>query len=637
MCGIVGFLDTDKKNTLLASMLETLHHRGPDDKGTYYDTLQDSTLHLAQSRLSILDLSEQGHQPFISTCKNYVIIYNGEVYNFKEIQTELIALGYTFRSSSDTEVILLAYMEWGVDAVEKFIGMFAFCIYDKPQQKILLFRDRAGVKPLYYYQSGDFFLFASELKSFLKHPKFTKKINKEILPFYFQFGYIPAPYTIYEKCYKLHAGHYLEFNLITKIYQKIQYWDVTKFYAMKKFQKSEDEILADLETLLQDAFNLRMVSDVPVGVFLSGGYDSSLVTAILQKNSNKKLNTFTIGFEDKEFNEAEHAKSIAKYLGTNHTEYYCSQKDLLELIQDLPYYYDEPYADSSAIPTMLVSKLAKQNVSVALSADGGDEIFFGYSKYFALERLHNLNPLLYTLLKWSTYIIPERIIKISNQYLPYHLKQTNIIDKFIKFKRAIRASSPDQMFINASSYVEPKFLDKILKQGTFKCFDKLNFYNATSLQDTSFANRMQAVDYTTFMVDDILTKVDRATMSVSLEGREPLLDHRIVEYLARIPMKLKYKNNIGKYLSRKILYRYIPKTLIDKPKTGFAIPLKQWLETELNDLALKSLKSDILKKDDIFKREVLESLVDECLNKKVHEPTFIWMIIIYVMWREKWE
>ena len=638
MCGVVGFVSNQSLEDTLKEMIALQNHRGPNDSGSYID--QKTAVHLGHNRLSIQDISSDGHQPFISSCQDYIIVFNGEVYNFKEIRKELESLGHTFASHSDTEVILYAYKEWGINSVEKFIGMFAFVIYDIPKQKLFLLRDRAGVKPLYYYDDKENFIFSSEIKSFHKHPNFKKVINRDILPFYFQFGYIPAPHTIYQNCYKLQPAHYMEYDLTTKSYSIHKYWDIYDFYLMDKFTKSEEKIKKELEALLLDSCNLRLVSDVPVGLFLSGGYDSSTVTALLQTNQNEKLNTFTIGFKQKELNEADDAKKIAKLLKTNHTEAYFSEEEMLNLVDKLPFYYDEPFGDDSALPTMLVSKLAKKDVTVALSADGGDEIFFGYSKYFALKKIVELkekSPFKFTLLKLGVNLLNESTLSSINRVLPKSKQQSNIIMKFNKFKNMLNATTTKEMFLRASSKVEPDFLDAILVDGKFKAFDKTNFREFERLNSADIAEQMMAMDYKTFMVDDVLCKVDRATMSTSLEGREPLLDHRLAQYMARVPTELKYKEKKGKYLLREILKKYIPTEITDKPKAGFTVPLKSWLLNELKDSAINALESPILKEDAIFKEHELQKIVYRLKRGKVKNPTFIWLVIVYVSWRERFE
>jgi len=630
MCGIVGFIDKNKSIDVLSDMLQIQSYRGPDDSGIYFD--EKSGVHFGHNRLSIQDLTSHGHQPFISDCENYVIVFNGEIYNFKTIRVELEKLGYKFISNSDTEVILYSYKEWSIKCIDKFIGMFAFAILDKLQNKLFLVRDRAGVKPLYYYTDENQFMFSSEIKSFHKHPEFKKEQNLEVLPYFFQFGYIPAPYTIFQNCYKLEAGHYLEFNIQHSTFNITKYWDVNEFYLQDKLTKREDEIIEDIENILDDAIDLRMVSDVPVGVFLSGGYDSSLVASILAKKQGKKINTFTIGFDDEKYNEAEHAKTIAKHLGTNHTEYYMKNSDMLDLVEKLPFYYDEPFGDSSALPTMIVSKLSRQSVTVALSADGGDEAFCGYSKYFFLNKFQNIfsNSFKRKVLKTGLNFFSADSVEYINGKLGKNLKQTNIKEKYTKFKRAINSSSLEEMFENASSYVDKNEIARFLKvsknQELFKKWEKIG--------SIEFLNQMMAIDYKLFMNDDVLTKVDRATMSVSLEGREPLLDHRIIEYMAKVPLDIKYKNNQGKYLLRQVLYKYLPKEMVDKPKSGFQIPLNEWLRGELKPLVLKYLDDSRLD-ESIFNIEEITQLKKRFFAG-VDIGTTIWFILMYQMWKEKW-
>ena len=630
MCGIIAFIDKKKSINTLNDMLNIQSYRGPDDRGLYFD--EKNGVHFGHNRLSIQDLSSYGHQPFVSDCGNYIIVFNGEVYNFKNIRVDLEELGYKFISNSDTEVILYSYKEWGIKCIDKFIGMFAFAILDKVEDKLVLVRDRAGVKPLYYYADEKEFMFSSEIKSFHKHPEFKKEQNLEVLPCFFQFGYIPASYTIFKNCFKLEAGNYLELSLGNLEFKITKYWDVNDFYLQEKFTKNEDEILEDIEAILDNAIDLRMVSDVPVGVFLSGGYDSSLVASILAKKQGKKINTFTIGFDDEKYNEAKHAKLIAEYLGTNHTEYYMNNSDMLNLVESLPFYYDEPFGDSSALPTMIVSKLARQSVTVALSADGGDEAFCGYSKYFFLNKFQNIfsSSFKREILKTGLNFFSANSVEYINTKLPKNLKQTNIKDKYTKFQRAINSKSLEEMFENASSYVDKNEIARFLKvsknKELFKKWEKIG--------SIEFLNQMMAIDYKLFMNDDVLTKVDRATMSVSLEGREPLLDHRIIEYMARVPLDIKYKNKQGKYLLRQVLYKYLPKEMVDKPKSGFQIPLNEWLRDELRTMVDKYICLEKLD-DNIFDINQVLSIKDK-FYKGENLGTQIWLILIYQMWKEKW-
>ena len=632
MCGFVGFLGKKRDDSTVERMLQTQSYRGPDDSGVFVEEIASGYVHLGHNRLAIQDVSTQGHQPFVSACGEYIIVFNGEVYNFKSIRTELRELGHTFISKSDTEVILYAYKEWGMACLKKFIGMFAFSLLDKQQKKIYLVRDRAGVKPLYYYDDGVTFLFSSELKSFHAHTGFKKVLNKDALPYYFQMGYIPAPYSIYQNTYKLEAGHYLVYDLIDNSHIIEQYWSIDSCYEQEKFDKSESEILDDLEVLVEESVNLRMISDVPVGIFLSGGYDSSLVTALLAKN-HRDLHTFTIGFEDKKYNEAMHAKEIASYLGTRHTEHYVTSKEMLAKLDTFAFYYDEPFGDSSALPTMMVSNLARKDVAVALSGDGGDEVFCGYSKYFFLEKTSSVftNKFKKRLLQKTLDSVNSKVVGRLNALLPFWLQQTNIEDKYQKFKRAVNAGDFDEMFLSASSPVDANDVKDLLHIEASKEY----FYAFEMNRKHSLLDEMMRIDYKTFMVDDVLTKVDRATMSVGLEGREPLLDHRIIEYMARVPVDIKYKNRQGKYLLRQILYKHLPQKLVNKPKAGFQVPLRDWLENDLKYLVEKYLDKDTID-DEIFDIEVIVGMKEEFFLGDYTHVHKIWFILMYEMWKEKW-
>jgi len=635
MCGFVGYIEKDQ-NDVLPNMLEQIKYRGPDSLGVFKDNIDDKYINLGHVRLSILDTSSLGNQPFVSDCNNYIIVYNGEVYNFKTIREELIVQGYKFNSDCDTEVILYAYKHWGIKCLDKFIGMFGFSILDKIKQKIFLVRDRAGVKPVYYYFRDELFLFGSEIKTFHKHPKFKKVLNKNVLGYYFQFGYIPAPWSVFNNCYKLQPGHYLEYDIVNNSYDIHKYWDIIDFYSNTGNLKSESLILKELEELLIDSCKLRMISDVPVGVFLSGGYDSSLVSAILQKHHNNQIQTFTIGFLQNEYNEASHAKLVASYLGTKHTEYYCTKDDLLEIIEDLPSFFDEPFADSSAIPTILVSNIAKKEVSVVLSADGGDEVFFGYSKYFALDLISNINIKIFKVIL-NTFSV--KMIKRLNKLVPKSIRPTNVEDKFNKLKRALNSSTNREMFVNASSLISKSDVEKMLLPECIQSISKTNFKDFDKLNQKDIKAAMMATDYKTFMLDDVLTKVDRATMSVSLEGREPLLDHRLSEYMASVSSNLKYKNKEGKYLLRQVLYKYIPKEMIDKPKSGFNIPIGDWLQTDLQHIISKYLSNDRIVNSGIYNVAEIERLKEEFFNKKNNSTELtnkIWHILCFEMWQEKW-
>jgi len=585
MCGIAGFIDFNKtadKDTLI-NMTDVLHHRGPDDSGYSFNTTSNANIGLGHRRLSILDLTSHGHQPM--KYEDIEIVYNGEVYNFNEIKKELEEIGYSFDSHSDTEVILKAYHKWGLDAVNKFNGMFAIAIYDKNISKLFLIRDRSGIKPLYWYQKDGTILFASELKSFHEYKGFDKEINIDAVGLFLQYQYIPEPHSIFVFTKKLKAGHYLEIDLKNQKINESKYWDVIDHYNKPKLDISEDEAIKETEKLLLSAFEYRMVSDVPVGIFLSGGYDSSIVTALLQTNRSEKLKTFTIGFYEKGFDEAPYAKKVADYLGTDHTEYYCTQKDALEIIPKLPFIYDEPFADASAIPTTLVSKLAREKVTVSLSADGGDEIFAGYDKYTQTLQYYNF----FSKFPTFTHNPMATVMNMINpEYIPILNKTYNFKTRYEKVKEILRSKDCVEAMDHTGMYFTKTETDEILKKGLSKI--ETNFDQASSLTaQNDDINKMLAIDYKTYMTDDILTKIDRATMSVSLEGREPLLDFRIIEFAAQLPSHYKYKNGNKKHILKEITHKYLPKEMMDRPKMGFGVPIYEWFKDELKEYFLTYL------------------------------------------------
>ncbi len=633
MCGITGFIDYKSKasESTLRRMTSTLAHRGPNDMGVkFYDT-QSLSLGLGHTRLSILDLSSGGHQPM--EYNQYEIVYNGEVYNFKEIKSELEARHYTFISHSDTEVILKAYAEWGIDAVKKFNGMFAIAIYDKEKEKLILIRDRVGVKPLYWYWDDGLFMFSSELKSFHKNKSFKKDINIDALGGYLQYGYIMQPYSIYENTYKLKSGHYLEIDIVSKNISEKKYWDIIEFYNKPKLILNEEDAISETEKLFKSAFKYRMVSDVPVGVFLSGGYDSSTVAAMLQDGSDKTLNTFTIGFEEKGFDEAPYAKQVASHIGSNHTEYYCTQKDALEIIPTLATIYDEPFGDSSQIPTILVSQLAKKKVDVALSADGGDEVFAGYGKYDKALKYSNIVSKIPLPLKKSATAILNRI---DAKNIPFSHKIGNVETKLEKIKALLSSEN----IIDIMKYLSQPYTDIEINKLLIKKRKLLtnSFDNSIHLNNMNDdINQMLAIDSQTYMIDDILTKVDRATMSVSLEGREPLLDFRILEFVAQLPSSLKYRNGDKKWLLKQITHKYLPKELMDRPKMGFAVPLMSWFKDELKEYFLNYLSRERLGREGIFNVEEVILQRDAYFLGKKENVQRLWFILMFEMWYEKWQ
>jgi asparagine synthase (glutamine-hydrolysing) len=626
MCGIVGFIDFKKKSTkkVLENMTSVIAHRGPDDTGYSFYLNEEENIGLGHRRLSVLDLSSDGHQPMIF--QNLTIVYNGEVYNFHVIREELIKVGFTFDSNSDTEVILKSFDYWGIKAVDKFIGMFAFFIYDREKKKCYLVRDRAGVKPLYYYWKNGVFLFGSELKSFHQHLDFEKIISKDALAQFLQYGYILQPYSIFENTFKLKAGHYLEFNIKEQSFEEKKYWDVYDFYKKPKLELSEAEVISESEKILKKAIDYRMVSDVPVGVFLSGGYDSSLVTALLQSNRKEKINTFTIGFHEKGFDEAPYAKSVSEHLGTNHTEYYCTQKDAKEILPKLVDIYDEPFGDSSAIPTILVSQLARKKVTVALSADGGDEIFAGYNKYDAVIDFYN---------KYKFYPKKLRHLCASSMDLAGTVSSSYSLSRKLDIRASIiKADSISELLKVSSQKYKNRDIQNLFKE-------EINFLKNSFDDDLSSCveddlNKLLAVDYKTYMNDNILTKVDRATMSVALEGREPLLDQHIIEFLAQVNPKIKYKDRNKKYILKEITHKYLPKKLMDRPKKGFSVPIFEWFKDELKEYILYYLDTNRIEKEGIFNSDMVAYKRDQYLAGNLKDINEIWYLLVFEMWYEKW-
>ena len=629
MCGIAGFCDFTKKTDkqTLVNMTDVLHHRGPDDSGYSFYENEFAYVGLGHRRLSILDLSTHGHQPMIH--QHLEIIFNGEVYNFAEISKELEGYGYIFESHSDTEVILKAYHHWGIKAVDKFIGMFAIVIYDKEVQKLIFIRDRAGVKPLNYYFKDGLFLFSSELKSFHEHPKFEKEINRDALALFFQYSYILEPHTIFKHTNKLSAGHYAELDLQTHTFKIHKYWDVIDSYNKPKLDISFEEAKKETEKFLKSACEYRMVSDVPVGMFLSGGYDSSAVTAILQKDRTEKLKTFSIGFHEEKYNEAHYAKDIAKHLGTEHTEYYCTQKDAQELLPLMSEIWDEPFGDSSNIPTTLVSRLARKDVTVSLSADGGDEIFGGYDKYIqALKYQRALSKLPFT--RTFGFILEA----VNPKYLIGLNKTYNFVNRYEKLKTLLKAKDEIEMMRGVSYYFTPPEVDSLLGKATIikTSFDDKILLNSHN----DVIDKMMAIDYKTYQLDDILTKVDRATMSVGLEGREPFLDHRIIEFVSQLPSSYKIKDGNKKYILKSIVHDYIPKEMIDRPKMGFGIPLNEWFGDELKKYVLEYLDSGKVAKTGLLNASEVERLKKQWLQNSSFGANKIWLILTFMMWHERW-
>jgi len=625
MCGIVGVWDKTGNTTkgCVQEMTATLAHRGPDDIGDFHDV--SAGVFLGHRRLSLIDLSPGGHQPMhIDGC---TITYNGEIYNYQDIREELAAEGVVCTSNSDTEVLLRAWILWGPAAVEKFRGMFAFVIWDANAQKLFICRDRVGVKPMYFYHRNNLFACASELKALLVHPSIKKEIDHEALPLFLQLGYVPAPYSIFKHIAKLEQGSYLVIDDSMNLTMH-RYWRIDDYYktAQKEVHR-EDDVLDTLEKKLKESFQLHMIADVPVGVFLSGGIDSSLVTALLKKSGHDNLKTFTIGFAENTHDESKYAKAVAKHLGTEHYELRCTAKEAKEIILKLPEMYDEPFADASAIPTYLLSKFAKGKVTAALSADGGDELFGGYTRYRSGQHIFT------TFKKLPAGLGPLIALSVQGAML---LARLGLIhpNRVHKFRKAhlyyTHRHSIAESYATQNSYFSNSEIAKLLKQPqTTFLSDMYNKLFPAAI--THHIRKLQHIDFHTYLPDDILAKVDRATMAVSLEGREPLLDHRIIEYTATLPDSLMHKEAGNKYLLRQLLYRYIPRELVDRPKQGFGVPLNEWLKGDLAWLLEKYLDKEALEKQDIFNYESVEKERQDFL-RGAQPYNRIWNIIIFQMW-----
>jgi asparagine synthase (glutamine-hydrolysing) len=618
MCGIAGFIHYKKELNRddLERMINTITYRGPDDDGYYLSGFDDFQIGMGFRRLAILDLSNAGHQPMLF--KNLVVTLNGEIYNFKEIREDLKTHGYTFESQSDTEVVIKAFHQWGIKMVERFIGMFAIAVYNSETHEFYLVRDRMGIKPLYYYSHGKDLVYASELKPIIAYPNFPKELDFRSLSNYLYHGYITGTGSIFANVCKLEPGSYLK--LSNGKYEIIKYWDLQTIFTKNRSEKINDEedCLTKLDDLLTSSVRYRMISDVPIGSFLSGGIDSSLITAIMQKQSHQPVNTFTIGFDDKRFNEALNAKAISGYLGTHHHELTLPIEKAKELIEDLPQYYDEPFGDSSSLPTILVSRLAKNNATVILSGDGGDELFCGYKNYESARKMSKLMAVGKMLTIFPEQLNLAKILfGINHRYgrYPYMNNNINIVNvNYILSKYFLSG-----IFIDRQYTLDNKY---------FKLADITG-----EIQELYMLN-----DMVTYLPDDILTKVDRASMSVSLEARVPILDHRIVEFSFKVPHHLKNNNGIQKYLLKTLACRYIPKNLLDRPKQGFAVPVLKWMKSDLHYLIDSYLSDEYLIRQQVFNPLSVRKLLQQFKSSENLLPTgnYIWNILMFQLWYERY-
>jgi len=648
MCGIAGFW-IQRENNKEASkeeiikMTRILAHRGPDDEGFYID--EKTGIALGHRRLSILDLSPKGHQPMISCSGRYVIVYNGEVYNYKELRKEIKNnCDIKFKSDTDTEVILAGFEIWGIEeTLRRVNGMFAFALWDRKEKELFLARDRIGIKPLYYGIQNGILFFASELKAIRANRFFKPEIDRSALALFFRHNYIPAPYSIYKNIKKLEPAYYaiIDKNLNIKIRC---YWNIEKIVkdgVKTPIELSEKEATLELEKLLLDSVKKRMIADVPLGAFLSGGIDSSTVVALMQAQSNIPVKTFTIGFYEDNYSEAKCAKKVAKHLSTDHTELYVTPKEAIDVIPKLPDIYDEPFSDSSQIPTFLVSQLTKRYVTVSLSGDGGDELFGGYNRYFWASNIWSRMKFLpFALrLKMAKVVFLFSPQSIDNFFkkieiiIPEKFKQTLYGDKLYKLSKVLISRSSDEIYKRLiSHWKSPEGLVLNSKESKTILDDFLRIKDFIP----NFKDRMMFFDFMTYLPDDILTKVDRASMAVSLEVRVPILDYRIVEFSKKLPLNFKIKNGKSKWILRQILYKYVPKELVERPKMGFGVPIDNWLRSPLKDWAEDLLDEKKIKRDGFLNPEPIKKLWKEHLSGKRNWQYLLWDVLMFQMWKERW-
>lgn len=659
MCGIAGYISQEEpvSEVVLKKMCDFLKHRGPDGSGVWLDPA--SNIGLSHTRLAIIDLTKDGAQPMVSSSGRYVISYNGEIYNHQEIRKELSNLARTFKGRSDTESLIEAIEEWGVEKVlPKINGMFAFSIWDKKEKELWLVRDRLGIKPLYYGWVGRYFIFSSELKAFKAISNLGLQIDKDALCLFLRHNYIPAPYSIYKNVFKLEPGSFLKLDLkdAAQIPSKFspyarnansegpkKFWDIREKAINgieNPFSGSQVELDEVVKNLISDSIKIRLMSDVPLGLFLSGGIDSSLVTLLASKISTDKVKTFTIGFHETRFNEAQYASEIAKHIGTDHTELYLTAKDALDIIPLIPEIYDEPFSDSSQIPTYLVSRMAREKVTVCLSGDGGDETFCGYSRYIFANKFWNS-------VKYLPLAIRKAISASVNSFSEtsidsiYHgiskvLPGIPVIPLFgakaQRFFKLLCLQNRDLLYQTMVSHWENP-TEIIPGSNEPLSLLQMEQYN---LNFKDFREQMMYQDLITYLPDDLLTKVDRASMAVSLEARVPLIDYRLAELGLSIPANYKYKNGKSKLPLRNILYESIPKSLVDRPKQGFAVPVGEWLRSELREWAEDLLSERKLQDYGVFDYKNVKTTWDEHLSGRKNRQYLLWDVLSAQAWLEKY-
>lgn len=648
MCGVTGIFDIGVRTVTaitLQRMAEAIAHRGPDDSGVWLD--ESCGIGLAHRRLSIVDLSPAGHQPMISMSGRYVIAFNGEIYNHLDLRTSLGKVGagmtalVTWRGHSDTETLLAGFDAWGIrGTIERSVGMFAFAVWDRKERVLTLGRDRLGEKPLYYGWQRASFIFGSELSALKRHPSFKADIDRDALCLFMRHNYIPAPHSIYDGIYKLPPGHLLTVSAERREPAIESYWslsDVAESGSKNSLSGSVQDVTDDLERLLTSAIRQQMMADVPLGAFLSGGIDSSTVVGLMQAQSDRPVKTFTIGFNEEGYNEAVHAKAVARHLGTDHTELYVTPKQALEVIPNLSSLYSEPFADSSQIPTFLVSQLAKQHVTVSLSGDAGDELFSGYNRYVLSQRLWGKLSRVPTGLRavaasgiralspstWNSITRPFQAL------MPNALQLANIGDKLHKGAEVVAAKRIDDLYLGLLTHWNP---EEIVLNGREP--DTVMSRRPPLHAGMDDVQRMMALDAITYLPDDILVKVDRAAMGVSLESRVPFLDHRVVEFAWRIPQSMKLHDGVGKWILREVLYRHVPKELMERPKMGFGVPIDLWLRGPLKDWAETLLDEGRLRRECFFDPGPIRNKWAEHLSGKRNWQYLLWDVLMFQAWLE---
>jgi asparagine synthase (glutamine-hydrolysing) len=638
MCGIAGIWragGADLAETASA-MARSLRHRGPDDHGVWSDTA--AGIALSHRRLSIIDLSSAGHQPMHSGSGRYVICYNGEIYNFLELRQELEAAGDQFRGGSDTEVLVAAIDHWGVEAaIRRLNGMFAFALWDRRERELILVRDRLGIKPLYWGRIGAAIAFASEPGAFGGIPGFRGEIDQAALAAYFRWNYVPAPACIYKGFSKLEPGTMLRLGaggepVISRFWSLR---DIAAHGSREPLALTDREAADQLEQLLNDAVGQRMLADVPLGAFVSGGIDSSLVVALMQSQSKRPVKTFTIGFDEQFFNEAVYAKAVARHLGTEHHELYLSPRDAMDIVPELPAMFNEPFADSSQIPTYLVSRMTRENVTVALSGDGGDELMAGYTRYqwadMTSRRFGHLPQSLRQATAAVLSALPNCVWNGAAGLLPPAITKGRLADRVGRFCGFLEQPDADSIYLRQhTNWPRPEEIIGADGEAHMAARDP-------SLRNDfpHFITRMQLMDAISYLPDDVLTKVDRASMAVSLEVRVPLLDHRVVEFGWRLPFNQKYRDGRGKWLLRQVLGRHIPPELFERPKAGFGVPIAAWLRGPMHEWAEELLTPNALIDGGIFGTKSIQLAWRRLLagHDRFQEP--IWGVLMYQAWRRR--